>query len=90
MDEREAHRNAVLAEIANTEGWKEIARMLEDDVKFACKMTGDPCFADKDKKLPHQQYTVDMHDIGYARGIKRTAMKYLLIMSRAKTSLSQN
>ena len=93
MDEKQAHRYAAIAEIADTEGCKFLKEMFEADIRFAQKLLGDPCGNGDEtskKKLPHELYMVNEHDMGFARGIKKTAEKYLDQLFRAKNRVNQN
>ena len=72
-----------IVEMSETPGWAEITSMLEYDVKFASGLCCDPK-PQKDGQAGPQEWVVDPHAIGVARGIKVTAKKYLDLIKCAK------
>lgn len=74
---------AAIVEMANTEGWRIIKERLEYDVRFAIGLLSRP------KPTSDSEWLIDEHGIGLARGIYKTAQKYLNMIDSAVSKTSQ-
>jgi hypothetical protein len=96
MDEQVSNKKTLnysaICEMSNTEGFKEIEKMLEWDVKFSQGLLERPKRPDstKENPCPEPIWITNEHDIGRARGILLTAQKYLNLIKTARLKNQQN
>jgi hypothetical protein len=89
MEEEKSNARSInysaIAEMAGTDGWKELSKMLEWDVKFFQGLLNRPKRqeATKDNPSPDQTWIIDLHEIGRARQGLATASKYLNLVETA-------
>jgi hypothetical protein len=85
MEEAKSINYAAIAEMAGTDGWKEISKMLEWDVKFFQGLLERAKRSQKteDNPNPDQVWITDLHEIGRARQGLATASKYLNLVDLA-------
>jgi hypothetical protein len=80
-----------ISEMSNSDGWKELEKMLEWDVKFGQGLLerGRRPKVTQDNPDPDVMWITDPHDIGRARGILSTAKKYLDLVKFSKSKNTQ-
>jgi len=83
MNEKQINYYAIF-EMSNSEGWKELEKMLEWDVKFGKGWLERRREVKKDNADHEKEWVTDIHDIGWARGTLGTAQKYLDLVKTAR------
>lgn len=88
MEQRRLKYKAI-AEMANTEGWIEIERLIKDDIIFSSKLlcrAKKTAIKDKEGNIIDfvEEWMKDEHSLGQARGILKTAQKYIDLVEVSK------